>query len=79
VGLQTIQETKYYVSPQILSHHNLEKTDYNPVFYTPRTLSTMVFGLIMLNIFAYSVVPLHSAADINEENPKDGFKYTSKM
>jgi hypothetical protein len=39
----------------------------------------MVFGLIMLNVFAYSVVPLHSAADINEENPKDGFKYTSKM
>jgi hypothetical protein len=29
VGIQTVQETKYYVSPQILSHHQLEKFDYN--------------------------------------------------
>jgi hypothetical protein len=63
----------------MLSHHNLEKTDYNPFFYTPRTLSTLVIALIILNAFAYNAVPLHSAADLYEDNPKDGFKYTSKV
>jgi hypothetical protein len=74
-----VQETKFYVSPQILSHHNLEKYDYNSFFYTPRTISTMVFSLLALNYFAYHLVPLHEAADINASSPKDGFKYTSKM
>jgi hypothetical protein len=62
VGIQTVQETKFYVSPQILSHHELEKYDYNFIFYTPRTLSTLIFTLLMLNFFAYTVVPIHEAS-----------------
>ena len=59
VGIQTVQETKYYVSPQILSHHQLEKFDYNQFFYTPRTLSTLLFALLVMNFFAYAIVPIH--------------------
>jgi len=57
----------------------LEKYDYNSIFYTPRTISSMVFALAVLNYFAYTLVPLNDASDINANYPKDGFKYTSKM
>lgn len=56
-----MQETKFYVSPQILSHHELEKRDYNPFFYTPRTLSTLVFTLLALNFFSYTLIPIHES------------------
>ncbi|CDW78531.1 phosphatidylserine synthase 2 [Stylonychia lemnae] len=79
VGIQTAQQTKDYISPQMVSHHNLEKYDYNSIFYTPRTVSSMVFALFVLNYFAYTLVPLNDASDINADQPKDGFKYTSKM
>ena len=39
----------------------------------------MVFALAVLNYFAYTLVPLNDASDINANYPKDGFKYTSKM
>jgi len=54
VGQQTVSLAKNYVSPRILSHHILEKMDYNKLFYTPRTLSTMIFMVLILNIYAYS-------------------------
>ncbi len=75
VGIQTVQETKFYVSPQMLSHHELEKKDYNQFFYTPRTLSTLVFTLLVLNFFAYTIVPIHEAS----ETDQGGFTYSSKM
>ena len=70
-----MQETKFYVSPQILSHHELEKYDYNWLFYTPRTLSTMVFTLIVMNFFAYTLVPIHESTKVDAS----GFTLSSKM
>ena len=45
--------SRQYVSPAILSHHKLEKDDFNPLFYTPRTLTTAIMVLVVLNILAY--------------------------
>ena len=53
VGQQTVQLTRSYVSPQVLSHNRLEKSDYNWLFYTPRTLSTMVLLLVFVNVWSY--------------------------
>jgi phosphatidylserine synthase 2 len=53
VGLQTVQTARIYCSPKVLSHHSLEKNDYNSFFYTPRTLSTMILFLASLNFLAY--------------------------
>lgn len=73
VGIQTVQETKFYVSPQILSHHELEKYDYNRLFYSPKTVSTMVFTLLMLNFFAYTIVPIHQNSTAPEYLDTNGF------
>lgn len=75
VGIQTVQETKFYVSPQILSHHELEKRDYNKFFYTPRTLSTLFFTLLVLNFFAYTIAPIHVAS----QNQDNSYTYSQKM
>ena len=79
VGIQTVQETKFYVSPQILSHHELEKYDYNRFFYTPKTVTTLVFTLLMLNFFAYTIVPIHQRATTPENIDSSGFTLTQKM
>ena len=63
----------------MLSHHGLEKDEFSKIFYTPRTITAMVFTLLVLNVLAYTIVPMHSAANINADSPKDGWKYTSKM
>ena len=79
VGIQTVQETKFYVSPQMLSHHELEKYDYNWLFYSPKTVSTMVFTLLMLNFFAYTIVPLQQKSTGPEDLDSAGFTYTQKL
>jgi len=63
----------------MLAHHNLEKYDYNQFFYTPRSLSTMGFTFILINVLAYILVPKHDAGEWNDGETIDGFKYTSKM
>ena len=42
-----------YLSPQIMSHHKLEKDDYNRFFYTPRTISTLGILLLLCNAMAF--------------------------
>jgi hypothetical protein len=79
VGIQTVQETKFYVSPQILSHHELEKYDYNRLFYSPKTVSTMVFTLLMLNFFAYTIVPIQQKSTSPVDPDSAGFTSTQKM
>ena len=37
----------------MVSHHNLEKDDFNTLFYTPRTLTTLFAILIIFNLGAY--------------------------
>lgn len=69
-----MQETKFYVSPQMLSHHELEKFDYNSLFYTPRTLSTLFFTLLILNFVSNTMVPIH----IQSED-QGGYTNSSKI
>jgi len=57
----------------------LAKYDYNAVFYTPRTVFTMMLALLLLNFFAYTAVPMFDAGEAEEGDTKDGFKRTSKM
>ncbi len=52
-----------------MSHHNLEKYDYNAIFYAPRTLFTMGITLLVLNYLAHNVVPLLDASDFDENDP----------
>ena len=66
VGIQTVQETKFYISPQISSHHNLAKYDYNAIFYNPRTVFTMGLALLILNFFAYTAVPMFDAGELHQ-------------
>lgn len=68
VGQQTVQVSRNYMSPQIMSHHKLEKDDYNQFFYTPRTISTIGFMLITLNLVA------HGGLDYLRESTKEYFK-----
>lgn len=59
----------------MLSHHELEKFDYNSLFYTPRTLSTLFFTLLIMNLFAYTIVPINEASKTDSQ----GFTNASKM
>jgi hypothetical protein len=70
-----VVQTKYYVSPQILSHHSLEKDEFSRFFYYPRTVTTMFSTLLLLNVLAYNIVPMLSA----EEAAHGGYKSSQKM
>lgn len=42
-----------------MSHHKLDMDEYSMrFFYTPRSISGMVIALILINVMAYSIVPL---------------------
>ena len=45
--------TRNYVSPKILSHQKLEKIEYNKLFYTPRTIASLIATLLFVNYTAY--------------------------
>jgi hypothetical protein len=39
----------------------------------------MMLALLLLNFFAYTLVPMFDANEINDGEAKDGFLRTSKM
>jgi len=53
VGLQTVVMTRTYLSPQILSHHNLEKDEFSKLFYTSHTLTMLFIFVFYLNYLCY--------------------------
>jgi phosphatidylserine synthase 2 len=54
VAVQTAQNDKYYISPQILGFHKMEHDEYHPFFFKPKTLSWLSVLLIVLNKLARS-------------------------
>ena len=57
VGMQTSVDSRNYVSPAILSHHQLEKDEYNRLFYTPHTVTLLLLVVIILNVCSYTLIP----------------------
>lgn len=54
--LQTAATSRTYVSPQILSHHKLEKDEYSHIFHYPRTITFIVVLLLGVNYLSYVFV-----------------------
>lgn len=44
------------MSAQIMSHHKLEKDDYSRLFYSPRTISLIVFLVGLMNFLSYTYI-----------------------
>ncbi len=78
VGLQTVMYSRNYVSPVMHSHHKHEMEDFHVLFYQPRTISFLLVVVLALNVFSYNVVPLEEVGQ-SYENPREGFKSTSRM
>lgn len=52
VGLQTVSNDRFYISPQILAFHKLEHQEFHPFFIKPKTLTSLLLLLLILNILA---------------------------
>jgi len=70
VGLQTVANDRTYVSPRIVSLHNLEANEFLPIFYKPHTLVSLAIFLVGLFYFANTESP---QSDVQNEYRKAFF------
>jgi len=54
VCLQTVINDRTYVAPMILACHKLEHKEYHPIFFKPKTLSSLALLIMILNLLARS-------------------------
>ena len=70
VGLQTIVQSKDYISPSVAIQHNLESEEYPKVFAIPHNVTALV--VICSIIFALSQREKYNIPGLFEENAKMG-------
>lgn len=54
MGLQTISNDRNYISPSILAFHKLEHQEFHSFFIKPKTLTSLMLLLLLLNLISRS-------------------------